>query len=129
MPLPKALWRTRMITIIIIVIAIIMFFYGIYVLVTGKVGAGDGKGGELIGVAARKIALLYLLGPIFSVFNLIAFQLFLAYKGLSSDEIVNDYESAYSIIIASTIFLFLFIIVKLSKRIYEKKNIKDDNNP
>lgn len=118
-----------MLSIIAIGIAIAMFFYGVYVLIKGKIGAGDGKGGELFGWSARKIGLLYMLSPIFSFINVIIFQLFLAFQGASIDEIQNGYEFAYLTVVILTLFIFLFIIVKMSKRIYDKQNANVENAP
>lgn len=93
---------------------IIMFFYGIYILIKGKVGAGDGNGGELIGKHARIVGAMYLATPITAIIGLLTFQLFLVSQGKN----IENYGSFFLTLIAFILVIFLFIITKFSKRMH-----------
>lgn len=114
-----------MISLIAIGTAVLMFLYGLYVLVRGRVGAGV-DGADLIGWSARKIGIIYVLAPCVALFNLFVFYAFLMINGVSEESLDNDYEVYYFLVILLTLSVFLYAIVTLSKRIY-LKNIGDND--
>jgi hypothetical protein len=104
----------------------LMSLYGIYVIIRGRVGAGDGKGGVLVGVAARKIGLLYTLCPIVTFVNLIVGHYVCTLIKLNYKE--NEIcDFILNFVVIGTIILFLLKIIKLSKALYLKQ--QEDKTP